>query len=185
MRASIPLGLSIAAKAALAALALTSVTTGLIEFSQRGTIGRAIASLVAIGAVPAWWALRGRAAGSDYPAAVDVLLPLPLLVDYAARALDAGWSGWDPLQHALDFAVLGAVVLLVLRRLGVGGWTAAGLVVGAGATAAVLWELLEYAAFLSGGADGAYVAAMQDLAVALAATAAVAAAWLGLRRQFE
>lgn len=103
--------------------------------------------------MPVWWWLRGRRAwaGRTFPWGADLLVTLPWLSDLLGNRLDffdtVIW--WDDASHFAHWLLLTAGVLLAWAP---GRRTGAGVVVmvalGFGTTAAVLWELGEYAAFL-------------------------------------
>lgn len=104
-------------------------------------------------AVPIWWWLRGRRgwAGRRFPWGADLLVTLPWLSDLLGNRLNlfdtVTW--WDDVSHFAHWALLTAGVLLAWnpgRR--IGGGVVVMVALGFGATAAVLWELGEYAAFL-------------------------------------
>ena len=180
----IELGLDLAAKGALFALLVVSaVAPDVYNYSERGVIGRAGAAVVALVAVPSWWLVFGRRAKRAYPFLIDALLPVPLIVDYVARALDwSDWAGWDVTVHAAKWAVLALVVSLVLIRLDFSPGVAAALCIGIGASVAIVRELLEYPVFQPEQTTEQYVNTVQDLGVGLGATAAVAAVVLVVRR---
>jgi hypothetical protein len=168
--------LAVSTKTVLAAIVLASLfAPDLRDFSARGIAGRAAASVLAIAVVPVWWWVSGRRRGVGYPFAIDALLPVPLIVDYLGKAFDPGdvaWSGRG--THALDFAVLATVVVLALVSTDVAPWVLAALTVGACATAAIVWELLEYASFEREETVELYGGSLEDLAIALAVSVLVA-----------
>ena len=104
-------------------------------------------------AVPLWWWLRGRRTqpGRAFGWGADLLVTLPWLSDLLGNRLNffdtVTW--WDDVSHFAHWALLTAGVLLAWapgRRIGAGVLVMVAL--GFGATAALLWELGEYAAFL-------------------------------------
>jgi len=103
-------------------------------------------------AVPIWWWLRGRRRQArGFPWAADLLVTLPWLSDLLGNRLNFfdAVTWWDDVSHFAHWLLLTAGVLLAWhpdRRTGCGVVVMVGL--GFGATAAVLWELGEYAAFL-------------------------------------
>jgi hypothetical protein len=179
------LSLDLAAKAALIALLLFSVFSGLERFEGKAMTGRALTYPLAALVVPAvWWLVRRRRAATEYPYALDILLVLPFLIDVAGNALDlydtVDW--WDDANHFVNWGLLTAAFGQLLVRLPVGAVVAAGLALGFGAVTAVLWEFAEYWTFIRNSAelDTAYTDTLGDLALGLSgsAIAAVVTAWL-------
>lgn len=117
-------------------------------------------------ALPVYWfvARRGRQA---FPWLADLLITLPWLVDLAGNRLDlfdtVWW--WDDLMHFLLWGLLTAGVLIAFTA----GTTSRGLTVmlalGFGSTAAVIWEVGEYWAFIrhSEELQSAYTDTLGDL----------------------
>jgi hypothetical protein len=128
--------------------------------------------------VPLWWFVYGRrravrdASGDPvrYPWTADLLITLPWFLDLLGNRLNlfdtVTW--WDDLMHFVNWALLtaGALWAWAPRRA-----VSRGLVVvcalGFGATAAVLWELGEYAAFVRNSPEltTAYTDTLGDLAL--------------------
>lgn len=102
--------------------------------------------------VPLWWWARGRRRQSrPFPWAADLLVTAPWLSDLLGNRFDlfdtVTW--WDDVSHFAHWLLLTAGVLLAWdpgRRASRGVLVMVAL--GFGATAAQLWELGEYAAFL-------------------------------------
>jgi hypothetical protein len=111
--------------------------------------------------VPAWWWVRGRhRPGRRFPWGADLLVTLPWLSDLLGNRLNffdtVTW--WDDVSHFAHWALLTAGVLLAWdppRRIGAGVVVMVAL--GFGGTAALLWELGEYVAFLRSLPTYAYV----------------------------
>lgn len=154
-------------------LALASVLVGT---ARSGVVGAALFLLV-LGGTVVPRAVRA-------PAAVDVAYGATLLVAAWAAQLDwyAAVAWLDVVVHAVATALVAVMTLLVLRRAGVvdlraaGGWAGAVVVVGAGATAAVLWEIGEWAGhtFLDDGIQVGYGDTVGDLAAGLAGSVVAA-----------
>jgi hypothetical protein len=141
-----------------------------------------------------WWAYGRRRAARDspgsrptYPWMADLLVTLPWLLDLLGNRLNlfdtVTW--WDDLMHFVNWALLTAGALWAWsppRRVSRGLVVMCGL--GFGATAAVLWELGEYAAFVRTSPEfaTAYVDTLGDLALgslgALLAAVVVGQLWL-------
>jgi hypothetical protein len=177
--------LDLAVKAALIALLLFSVFSGLERFEGKAMTGRALTYPLAALVVPAaWWLVRRRRGATAYPYGLDILLVLPFLIDVAGNALDlydtVHW--WDDANHFVNWGLLTAAFGQLLVRLPVGAVIAAGLALGFGAVTAVLWEFAEYWTFIrdSPELDTAYADTLGDLALGLSgsAIAAVVTAWL-------
>jgi hypothetical protein len=167
-----------AVKGALAAtLVAAALAPGLREYSDRGVAGRFAAALAALAAVPAWWWLLGRRRSRHgYPYALDAVLALPFLLELWGNAAGAGGlAAGGAAGHVADFLLFATALALGLARLDLGPWVTAALVAGGGAVGAIAWELLEHATFATPSADR-YEGTMEDLALALAASLAVAAA---------
>ncbi|MGI3785908.1 MAG: hypothetical protein ACRYG2_34625 [Janthinobacterium lividum] len=103
-------------------------------------------------AVPIWWWLRGRRRQRrTFPWAADLLVTLPWLSDLLGNRLDLfdSVTWWDDVSHFAHWLLLTAGVLLAWYP---GRRTSGGVVVmvalGFGTSAALLWELGEYFAFL-------------------------------------
>lgn len=95
--------------------------------------------------------LRPATPRRPYPHLVDALVTLPFLLDLGGNALDLfdTISWWDDLLHFLNWFLLGSALAAVLaadaRRK---RWEVAWMVAGAGAVAAIVWELAEYQSFV-------------------------------------
>ena len=148
------LALDLAAKLALVVLLLVALAhPDLSNLKAKGAGVRLVVYPLGALAVPIWWWLRGRRAwaGRTFPWGADLLVTLPWLSDLLGNRLDffdtVTW--WDDVSHFGHWLLLTAGVLLAWapgRRVGAGVVVMVAL--GFGATAAVLWELGEYAAFL-------------------------------------
>ena len=179
------LWLDLAVKAALVALLLFSVFSGLERFEGKAMTGRALTYPLSAVVVPvAWWIVRRRRGRPvEYAYALDILLVLPFLIDVAGNALDlydtVEW--WDDANHFVNWGLLTAAFGQLLVRLPVGALTAAGLALGFGAVTAVLWEFAEYWTFIrdSPELDTAYTDTLGDLALGLTGSA-IAAVVTGL-----
>jgi len=142
-------------------------------------------------AVPLWWWAYGRRRMSraghqlGFPWAADLLVTLPWFLDTLGNRLNLfdTVSWFDDAMHFVNWLLLTAGVLLAwrLRRT-----VSRGLVLmsglGFGVTAAVMWELGEYAAFLRGSPElvTAYTDTLGDLSLGTAG-ALVAATVVALR----
>ncbi|MGZ0150288.1 hypothetical protein ACXJJ3_24715 [Kribbella sp. WER1] len=93
-----------------------------------------------------WWVRRGR----PFPWAADLLMTLPWAIDLLGNRLNlfdtVGW--WDDAMHFVLWAFLTAGVLLAFARRDLSRAVTVFVALGFGATAAVVWELGEYVAFV-------------------------------------
>jgi hypothetical protein len=146
-RDSVALWIDVAAKVVLIGLLLFGAFSGLQQFEGKAFVWRLATYPVAALVVPLIWTPLGRR--TSYPYAADVLLTLPFLIDTAGNALDLydmiEW--WDDANHIVNWALLSGAVGVACRDR-FGPWTAFSLVVGFGATTAVLWEIAEFSAFI-------------------------------------
>jgi hypothetical protein len=128
--------------------------------------------------VPLWWFIRGRhrARGerpghaASYPWFADLLITLPWFFDLLGNRLGLfdSVTWWDDMMHFLNWLLLTAGVLLAWAprsAVSRGLFVMVGL--GFGATAAVVWELGEYAAFVRHSTEltTAYTDTLGDLAL--------------------
>ena len=133
-------------KAALVGLLVLAVTRpGLPQFDgDTYAVWRAGLYPVTLLVVPVGWALLARPRAVPFPYAVDVLIPLPLLLDVAAPRLYHSFEWWDKVMHVASWGVLGAITFLVLARFGFRQLVTAVLALLSGLLVAALWESFEY-----------------------------------------
>jgi hypothetical protein len=181
-----PVVVAVALKAVLGGLVLFALThLEWDRFADKAMTARAVLYPLAALVVPAVW-LAGRRRW-PYPALVDVLVVVPFVVDLLGNALDLydRVSWFDDACHLVNWAVLTAGVGIPLARR-YGGWVTFGLCVGFGATAAILWEIGEYGAFVLKTAESvtAYRDTIGDLALGLSGSvvAGALAGWRARRR---
>ncbi|NUT54773.1 MAG: hypothetical protein HOQ03_02155 [Thermoleophilia bacterium] len=179
--------LDLAVKAALVALLLFGVFSGLERFEGKAMAGRALTYPLAALIVPLGWWLWFRR--SRYPYALDILLVLPFLIDTAGNALDlydsVDW--WDDANHLVNWLILVLGFGTVLLRTSLWPAVVFGLALGFGAVTHILWEIGEYFAFIRDNPDEyetAYTDTVGDLALSLTGSclAAVALAVTARRR---
>jgi hypothetical protein len=121
--------------------------------------------------VPAVWFALGRKRGWRYPFDVDILVVLPFAIDMAGNAANLydtiDW--WDDANHFVNWAILVTGFTLLLERTNLPQQAIAGLGVGFGAVAAIVWELLEYETFIKHSKElkTAYTDTLGDLALGL------------------
>jgi hypothetical protein len=146
-------GLDLLAKLALVVLLLVALAyPDLSNLKAKGAGARLVVYPLGALAVPIWWWARGRRRQQRaFPWAADLLVTLPWLSDLLGNRLNffdtVTW--WDDVSHFAHWLLLTVGVLLAWhpgRR--IGGGVVVMVALGFGATAAVLWELGEYAAFL-------------------------------------
>ncbi|GAA1593317.1 hypothetical protein [Kribbella karoonensis] len=98
-------------------------------------------------ALPLYWWARGRRA---FPWAADLLMTLPWTIDLLGNRLDlfdtVDW--WDDAMHFVLWAFLTAGVLLAFAPRDLSRAVTVFVALGFGTTAAVVWEVGEYAAFV-------------------------------------
>jgi hypothetical protein len=174
------LWLDVAFKAALVGLLAFGAFSGLEQFEDKAFGWRLATHPLAAVIVPLGWRLAGRP--QPYPYALDVFVVAPFLVDVVGNALDLydSISWWDDLNHFVNWGLLSLGVGQLLVRLHLPRLEMLVLIVGVGATAAILWEVAEYFAFIrhSSELDTAYTDTLGDMALGLggATVAAIATA---------
>jgi hypothetical protein len=153
-------------------------------------------------AIPIWWAVRARLRQREYdrrptpdadgprayPWTADLLITLPWLLDVLGNRLDLfdAVTWWDDLMHFVNWALLTAGVLLASARRPASGGLLVMLSLGFGTTAAVLWEIGEYYAFIRDSPElqTAYTDTLADLGLgSLGALLAGLAVWWARSRQ--
>jgi hypothetical protein len=143
------LALVLALRAVLLALLIYGVARpDLPQFHGKGIVLRLIFYPLLTCVVPAVWLARRRR--GRYPFAVDALLVLPFISDSGGNALnlyDRIWW-WDKLEHGVNWCVLVAAIALLASRTRVRRPELAGLAIGFGAAAGIVWELAEYVGFI-------------------------------------
>jgi hypothetical protein len=173
--------------ALVALLAFAVARQDLPQFRGKSMTGRAIGYPIAAVLVPVSWWLVSRRRRVRYPIAVDMLIVAPFVIDMIGNAANLydTVSWWDDVNHLCNWAILvgGFGVLLLSTELG--RWPLFGLAVGFGAVTAILWELLEYVAFIRNSPElaTAYHDTLGDLALGLSGSviAATLVARLGRR----
>jgi hypothetical protein len=170
--------LDVAVKAALIGLLAFGAFSGLEQFEGKAFGWRLLTYPIAAVIVPLWWLLAGRP--PPYPYALDVLIVSPFLVDVVGNALDLydSISWWDDLNHFVNWMLLSFAVGQLVLRVGLPRFEMFVIVVGVGATAAILWELAEYFAFIrnSSELDTAYTDTLGDMTLGLAGSTTAALA---------
>jgi hypothetical protein len=159
--------LAVAAKMLLFALLLSAIIwPDLSGIKGKASTARLVVYPIGAMALPVFWygARRGRQA---FPWLADLLITLPWLVDLAGNRLDLfdAVSWWDDLMHFVLWGLLTAGVLLAFTAPGTGRRLTVMLALGFGTTAAVIWELGEYVAFVrhSSELQTAYTDTLGDL----------------------
>ena len=163
------LWLNLAFKAALVGLLAFGAFSSLQQFEGKAFGWRLATYPIAALIVPIGWRLAGRP--PPYPHLLDILVVSPFLVDVVGNALDLydSISWWDDANHFVNWCLLSLGVGQLLIRLKLPRLETFVIVVGFGATAAILWELAEYFAFIrnSSELDTAYEDTLGDMALGL------------------
>ena len=162
----------IAAKALLVGLLIFGAVnpTDLAQFVGKAMTGRAIAYPLATMLVPIGWWLFARE--RPFPFAADLLITAPFLIDTVGNTLNlydsVDW--WDDANHFMNWALLTAGFVLLVRWSDLSVLVAGLLGIGFGATTAILWELMEYFTFIRNSPElaTAYTDTLGDLGLGLA-----------------
>lgn len=178
---------AIGVRVLLVALCAFGAFAGLERFDDKGFGWRLIAYPLLTLILPLVWRRLRR--GRDYPYAADLLIVAPFLVDVVGNILNLydTLSWWDDLNHFVNWALLSGGVGLLIMRLRLPRGVAAALIVGFGATAALLWEIGEYLAFIRTNTDEldtAYTDTLGDMSLGTLGSlvaALVVTAWAGRR----
>ena len=168
--------INIAAKIALIALlAHAAAFPDLEQYQGKGTGWRILLYPLSALLVPlVWWALGERRRRWRYPHLIDLCVIAPFLIDTAGNTANlydtVVW--WDDVMHFVTWVPWVVAFGLALRYVdGLARWTVFGLTVGFGAVTHIVWELMEYVAFIRSNPDeleGAYRDTMGDLTLSLA-----------------
>ena len=161
----------IAAKALLVGLLVYgALNPDLAQFAGKAMTARAIAYPLAAMVVPIGWWLFARE--RRFPFTADVLITAPFLIDTLGNALNLydsiGW--WDDVNHFMNWMLLTAGFVLLVRWSDLTVLVAGLLGIGFGATTAILWELMEYFTFIRNSPElaTAYTDTLGDLGLGLA-----------------
>jgi GNAT superfamily N-acetyltransferase len=175
--------LNLGVKVALVALLLHAVVfPDLPQYQGKGIGWRLLLYPVSAVLVPAVWAVLGRRRASwAYPHVIDLCAALPFTIDTAGNAANlydtVDW--WDDVMHFVTWVPWVVAFGLALRYArSLTRWVVFGLTVGFGATTHIIWELLEYVAFIRGNPneyESAYRDTMGDLTLSLSGSLAGAA----------
>ena len=118
------------------------------QFEGKAWPARAASYPLAALIVPIWWWARQRAGKPTgrYPHLVDVFLVLPFLLDIAGNVANLYDTvvNFDDALHFLNWTFLAAAIVIALAPLGLAKWNRILLGTGFGATAIIIWEIVEY-----------------------------------------
>jgi len=161
---------SITAKLLLLGLLLSAlIWPDLSGIKGKASTARLVVYPLGAMALPLWWAVVRRPRPRAFPWPADLLITLPWLVDLAGNRLDLfdTVSWWDDLMHLVLWGFLTAGVLIGFAPPTASRGLTAMLALGFGTTAAVVWELGEYVAFVRHSPEltTAYTDTLGDLAL--------------------
>ncbi|NEA35932.1 hypothetical protein [Streptomyces sp. SID13031] len=159
------------AKAALFALLLTAIIwPDLSGIKGKASTARLVVYPIGALVLPLWWFAYGRTKSKlhkAFPWPADLLLTLPWLIDLLGNRFNLfdTISWWDDAMHFILWALLTAGALTAFARRDLTRGLTAMVALGFGATAAVIWELGEYVAFVRHSAElqTAYTDTLGDL----------------------
>jgi hypothetical protein len=120
-----------------------------------------------------WVVVRRRRPQSDYPYLIDICVVAPFLIDTLGNALNLydtiEW--WDDAMHLVTWVPWVVAFGLAMRyRAHLRRFDVVAITIGFGAVTHIIWELLEYEAFIRGNANelrGAYTDTLGDLLMSL------------------
>jgi len=178
------IAVDIGLKVALVALLLLAVAFPHWPQFEGKAIGTRIVTYPASGIlVPAGWWLFFRK--HPFPVTPDLVVILPFVIDTAGNALNLynTVSWWDDANHFVNWGILTAAFMLVIRPLRLPWWNALALGAGFGAATAIAWELLEYVAFIRNSPElaTAYTDTLGDLGLGLAGSITASALLVSIR----
>jgi hypothetical protein len=164
---------ALAAKLALFLLLLSAlIWPDLSGIKGKASTARLIVYPIGALVLPIWWFAYGRAKSKlhkAFPWTADLLMTLPWLVDLIGNRLNLfdTITWWDDAMHLLLWAFLTAGVLTAFAPRSLSRALTVFVALGFGATAAVIWELGEYVAFVrhSPELQTAYTDTLGDLAL--------------------
>ena len=136
----------------LALCVLVLLRPDLPQLQGKAMTARALLSPFGIFVLAVGWRLvtRRRAAPPPFPFLADILLTLPFAVDLLGNALDlydpVPW--FDDVTHLVGGTCITGGIGLLLRPVKLSPAVAAGLMVGLAAVVIILWEEMEYVAFI-------------------------------------
>ena len=130
------------------------------QFAERRAWPRLVSYPIGVFLLPVlrWLLNRNHRHSSPYPYLADILLTLPFVTDLAGNVFDLfdTIELYDDIMHFLNWAFLSGAFGCLLLRTRIGPtFVAAGLTVGFGTIAAILWEGLEWATFIRFGTEWA------------------------------
>ena len=145
---------AVAAKVLLFALLLSAlIWPDLSGIKGKASTARLIVYPIGAMVLPLWWWAYGRTRSKlhkSFPWTADLLMTLPWLIDLIGNRLNlfdtVDW--WDDAMHFVLWGLLTAGVLLAFAPPNLSRGLTAFVALGFGATAAVVWELGEYVAFI-------------------------------------
>jgi hypothetical protein len=164
---------ALAAKAALFVLLLTAlIWPDLSGIKGKASTARLVVYPLGAMVLPLWWWAYGRTRSKlhrTFPWTADLLITLPWLIDLIGNRLNLfdSVSWWDDAMHFVLWGFLTAGVLLAFAPHLLSRGLTAFVALGFGATAAVVWEVGEYYAFIrhSDELQTAYTDTLGDLAL--------------------
>jgi hypothetical protein len=164
---------ALAAKLALFLLLLSAlIWPDLSGIKGKASTARLVVYPIGALVLPLWWFAYGRAKSKlhqAFPWPADLLMTLPWLVDLIGNRLNLfdTITWWDDAMHFLLWAFLTAGVLTAFAPRSLSRALTVFVALGFGATAAVIWELGEYVAFVrhSPELQTAYTDTLGDLAL--------------------
>jgi hypothetical protein len=164
---------ALAAKVLLFGLLLSAlIWPDLSGIKGKASTARLIVYPIGAMVLPLWWLAYGRTRSKlhrTFPWHADLLMTLPWLIDLVGNRLNlfdtVTW--WDDAMHFALWAFLTAGVLLAFAPRDLSRALTVFTALGFGATAAVVWELGEYVAFVrtSPELQTAYTDTLGDLAL--------------------
>jgi glycopeptide antibiotics resistance protein len=169
-------GLDVLVKIVLvAAVAYAAGHTEMARFNDKAMGLRAVVYPLAALVIPLAWWLFGRRRIA-YPYVIDILVVLPFLSDTLGNLFDLydSVSWFDDALHFLNWIPWVVAFGLTLRYWPLGRLNVAALTLGFGAVTNILWEIGEYAAFITGNQNemhGIYRDTIGDLALSLLGSA--------------
>jgi hypothetical protein len=142
------------AKVALFTLLLTAlIWPDLSGIKGKASTARLVVYPIGALVLPIWWFAYGRAKSKlhkAFPWHADLLLTLPWLIDLLGNRLNLfdTITWWDDAMHFILWALLTAGALTAFAPRDLTRALTTFVALGFGATAAVIWELGEYVAFV-------------------------------------